>query len=138
MQHLGVQLHKNVSGVRIEQGAVVYSNYRGQERCLASDHVIVAQGASANPVLAEALQTNVVLTSLLCHAEGDGAEAIVQALSCNTQFASMSDVTTRAAEAARCKTRLGPYLAASAALMASRVTARLSRSFSRMHSSCAR
>ena len=80
-------------------------------------------GDAGTAVLAEALQTNVVLTSLLCHAEGDGAEAIVQALSCNTQFASMSDVTTRAAEAARCKTRLGPYLAASAALINRAVSA---------------
>jgi len=67
LQHLGVQLHKNVSGVRIEQGAVVYSNYRGQERCLASDHVIVAQGASANPVLAEALHE----AGFSVHAIGD-------------------------------------------------------------------
>ena len=64
-------------------------------------------------VLAEALQTNVVLTSLLCHAEGEGAEAIVQAITCNSQFATLTDPETRRSEATRCKTRLGPYLAES-------------------------
>ena len=68
-------------------------------------------------MLAEALQSNHVLTSLLCHAEGEGAEVLVEALSCNSKHAGDPQA------AGACKTRLAPYLAASASLINKAVTA---------------
>jgi 2,4-dienoyl-CoA reductase-like NADH-dependent reductase (Old Yellow Enzyme family)/thioredoxin reductase len=55
LPELGVSLVKNATGVRILDGQVAYVNYRGQERTVAADHVIVATGASGDSTLADSL-----------------------------------------------------------------------------------
>jgi hypothetical protein len=73
-------------------------------------------GEAGTAVLAEALLTNHQLTSLLCHAEDKGAEAIVEALSCNQKLVSVAQ-DARASAAAACKIMLPTYLRESAALI---------------------
>ncbi len=53
--HLGVTVNTDATDVRIEDQRVVYRNARGQERGVAADHVIVAQGASGDSSVADAL-----------------------------------------------------------------------------------
>ena len=60
LKELGVNLIKNAGDIAIEQGngnkQVSYNNQRGQRRAIATDHVIVAQGATANSTLADTLK----------------------------------------------------------------------------------
>lgn len=56
LQHLGVTLIKKATAIAIGDQQVSYSNYRGQQRSIDTDHVIVAQGATGNLSLAEKLQ----------------------------------------------------------------------------------
>ncbi|MCB1844583.1 MAG: FAD-dependent oxidoreductase [Halioglobus sp.] len=56
IEHLGVSLNLGASEVRILDGAVAYTNYRGQQRSVAADHVIVAKGARGNTTLADTLR----------------------------------------------------------------------------------
>jgi NADPH-dependent 2,4-dienoyl-CoA reductase/sulfur reductase-like enzyme len=53
LNHLGVTLITRADDIAIEQQSVSYTNYRGQRRTLAADHIIVAQGASGDTALAE-------------------------------------------------------------------------------------
>tara|TARA_B110000503_G_scaffold22699_1_gene35277 strand:- start:11399 stop:13522 length:2124 start_codon:yes stop_codon:yes gene_type:complete len=55
LSHLGVTLVTKADNIAIEERSVSYSNYRGQRRRLAADHVIVAKGASGDIALAEQL-----------------------------------------------------------------------------------
>jgi 2,4-dienoyl-CoA reductase-like NADH-dependent reductase (Old Yellow Enzyme family)/thioredoxin reductase len=53
--HLNVSVNLEAKDFRIEEKQVVYTNERGQERSVAADHVIVAQGATGDSTLAEQL-----------------------------------------------------------------------------------
>lgn len=53
--HLGVSINVDATDIRIEDHSVAYTNARGQQRRVAADHVIVAQGATGNTALAETL-----------------------------------------------------------------------------------
>lgn len=59
LKELGVTLVKKADGIVIEQGngnkQVSYNNPGGQRRAIATDHVIVAQGATASSTLADTL-----------------------------------------------------------------------------------
>ncbi|GAB5450641.1 MAG: NAD(P)/FAD-dependent oxidoreductase [Halioglobus sp.] len=65
--HLGVTLNTNATDVRIEEQSVVYRNERGQERRVAADQVIVAQGASGDSSVADALAD----AGFMVHSVGD-------------------------------------------------------------------
>ena len=60
LKELGVNLIKNAGDIAIEHSngnkQVSYNNQRGQRRAIATDHVIVAQGATANSTLADTLK----------------------------------------------------------------------------------
>jgi 2,4-dienoyl-CoA reductase-like NADH-dependent reductase (Old Yellow Enzyme family)/NADPH-dependent 2,4-dienoyl-CoA reductase/sulfur reductase-like enzyme len=56
LRELGVTVLKRAGDIVIEDAAVSYTNFRGQRRRIAAGHVIVAQGASAELTLAEALR----------------------------------------------------------------------------------
>lgn len=66
-QHLQVSINVGASAIRIDDHRVLYTNERGQERSIAADHVIVAQGASADTTLAD----NLVASGFKVHAIGD-------------------------------------------------------------------
>ncbi len=53
--HLGVSINVGARDIRIGDHSVSYTNERAQERSVAADHVIVAQGAAANTTLADTL-----------------------------------------------------------------------------------
>jgi 2,4-dienoyl-CoA reductase (NADPH2) len=53
LNHLGVTLITRADDIAIEKQSVSYTNYRGQRRRLAVDHIIVAKGASGDTALAE-------------------------------------------------------------------------------------
>jgi len=53
IEHLGVSLNTQATAFRILDHAVSYTNCRGQQRSIAADHVIVAQGARGNTALAD-------------------------------------------------------------------------------------
>ncbi|MEM9255060.1 MAG: NAD(P)/FAD-dependent oxidoreductase [Pseudomonadota bacterium] len=63
----GVTLNRQAQQIRITNHAVVYSNERGQERTVAADHVIVAQGASGDTRTAERFEK----AGFAVHAIGD-------------------------------------------------------------------
>lgn len=53
---LHVRLHAGVTDVAIDRDAVAYTTVHGQRRRVGADHVIVAQGASGDTTLADALR----------------------------------------------------------------------------------
>lgn len=56
LKELGVAIQNNARNIHIGQHTVSYTNYRGQERTVDADHVIVAQGATGNTALADTLR----------------------------------------------------------------------------------
>lgn len=58
LEHLDVTLILNASDINISEQHVNYTNYRGQQRCIDVDHVIVAKGATGDTTLAEQLQAS--------------------------------------------------------------------------------
>lgn len=56
LAHLNVTLINKAQEISIGDNTVSYRNYRGQQRSIAADHVIVAKGASGDSTLAESLQ----------------------------------------------------------------------------------
>ena len=64
---LGVSLVRQAEQITIDNHAVSYTNLRQQRRSVAADHVIVARGASGNPLLKEQLET----AGLKVHSVGD-------------------------------------------------------------------
>ncbi len=67
LNHLGVTLINNAADIAIGKQAVSYTNPRGQCRSIDANHIIVAQGATANMGLAEELTA----TGLKVHTIGD-------------------------------------------------------------------
>ncbi len=67
LAQLGVGLLTKARDISIGDHTVSYTNYRGQQRTLAADHVIVAKGASANTTLREQFEAEGIPT----HAIGD-------------------------------------------------------------------
>ncbi len=55
LKEMGVTLVAQAGNVTILDGKVAYTNDRGQERTVETDHVIVAQGATGDATLADAL-----------------------------------------------------------------------------------
>lgn len=53
LETLGVVILNNARDIAIGENTVNYTNYRGQERRVAADHVIVAKGATGDTTLAE-------------------------------------------------------------------------------------
>lgn len=53
LKHLGVVILNQAEDIRIADRAVNYLNYRGQQRSVAADHVIVAKGATGDTRLAD-------------------------------------------------------------------------------------
>ncbi|MFT5484749.1 MAG: 2,4-dienoyl-CoA reductase (NADPH2), partial [Halieaceae bacterium] len=53
LEHLGVAILNSASQISIGEQVVNYTNYRGQQRSIAADHVIVAKGATGDTTLAE-------------------------------------------------------------------------------------
>ena len=56
LQELGVAIQSGARDVRIGDREVSYTNYRGQERTVSADHVVVARGATGDLELADRLQ----------------------------------------------------------------------------------
>jgi len=67
LDHLGVMLIRRASEITIEDKAIRYTNRRGQQRSFATDHVIVAKGASGDRSLAGTLAE----AGFVTHAIGD-------------------------------------------------------------------
>ena len=67
LDELGVNLTVNASHFTILDGKVRYTNERGQERMVTTDHVIVATGATGNHALADSLRE----AGLVVHTIGD-------------------------------------------------------------------
>ncbi len=65
--HLGVTTIRNAQDISIDERAISYTNYRGQRRSFATDHVIVAQGATGDTSLARELEA----AGFTTHAIGD-------------------------------------------------------------------
>ena len=53
LEHLGVTILNKASDISIGEHKVRYTNYRGQQRTLDTDHVIVAKGATGDTALAQ-------------------------------------------------------------------------------------
>ena len=54
--HLGVTLIRQAGDIAIDDGAVSYTNFRGQRRSVETDHVIVARGAEGDTSLVDSLR----------------------------------------------------------------------------------
>ncbi|MFT4826681.1 MAG: 2,4-dienoyl-CoA reductase (NADPH2) [Halioglobus sp.] len=67
LEHLGVVILNNASQINIGEQVVNYTNYRGQQRSVAADHVIVAKGATGDTALADQFKA----AGLSTHAIGD-------------------------------------------------------------------
>lgn len=67
LEHLGVVILNDASAIEIGHQSVSYVNYRGQQRSVAADHVIVAKGAQGNTALADELSA----AGFSTHAIGD-------------------------------------------------------------------
>lgn len=67
LEHLGVRLLTQASDISIGDQVVNYTNYRGQQRSVAANHVIVAKGASGDESLAEQFRS----AGFKTHAIGD-------------------------------------------------------------------
>ncbi|MFT4613714.1 MAG: 2,4-dienoyl-CoA reductase (NADPH2) [Bacteroidia bacterium] len=67
LEELGVSITVNASDFNILDRQVVYTNERGQERRVATDHVIVATGATGDHALADSLKA----AGLAVHTIGD-------------------------------------------------------------------
>lgn len=67
LEHLGVRILTKANDISIGDHLVSYTNYRGQQRSLASDHVIVAKGASGDERLADRFRD----AGFTTHAIGD-------------------------------------------------------------------
>ncbi|MFB3077709.1 MAG: FAD-dependent oxidoreductase, partial [Lysobacterales bacterium] len=72
LKHLDVTLIKNANDIAIEDKKVAYTNYRGQQRSIDTNHVIVAQGATGNTELAEQLRGAGFSTHTIGDCEGVG------------------------------------------------------------------
>ncbi len=57
LRHLGVTMINKAGDIAIGDHQVSYRNYRNQQRSFPADHVIVAQGASGDTALADALRS---------------------------------------------------------------------------------
>jgi 2,4-dienoyl-CoA reductase-like NADH-dependent reductase (Old Yellow Enzyme family)/thioredoxin reductase len=67
LKHLGVTLLNNARDIAIEETGVSYINYRGQQRLLDADQVVVAQGATGD----DTLTNNLREAGLTVHSIGD-------------------------------------------------------------------
>jgi 2,4-dienoyl-CoA reductase (NADPH2) len=67
LEHLGVVILNNASQINIGEQVVNYTNYRGQQRSVAADHVIVAKGATGDTALADQFKA----AGMSAHAIGD-------------------------------------------------------------------
>jgi 2,4-dienoyl-CoA reductase (NADPH2) len=67
LEHLGVVILNNASQINIGEQVVNYTNYRGQQRSVAADHVIVAKGATGDTALADQFKA----AGISAHAIGD-------------------------------------------------------------------
>ncbi|MFK7730126.1 MAG: NAD(P)/FAD-dependent oxidoreductase [Pseudomonadales bacterium] len=67
LEHLGVRVLTKASDITIGDHEVSYINYRGQQRSLATDHVIVAKGATGDESLADLFRE----AGFATHAIGD-------------------------------------------------------------------
>jgi 2,4-dienoyl-CoA reductase-like NADH-dependent reductase (Old Yellow Enzyme family)/thioredoxin reductase len=56
LKHLGVTIIRQAEAIAIDDHAVSYTNFRGQRRAIATDHVVVARGAQGDSSLADALR----------------------------------------------------------------------------------
>ncbi|MCX2979653.1 FAD-binding protein [Halieaceae bacterium IMCC14734] len=72
LDELGVVIIKNAKDIAIADHQVSYINYRGQQRHLETDHVIVAQGATGNTELAEQLESAGFTTHTIGDCNGVG------------------------------------------------------------------
>ena len=72
LDELGVVIIKNAKDIAIADHQVGYVNYRGQQRHLETDHVIVAQGATGNTALAEQLDSARFTTHTIGDCNGVG------------------------------------------------------------------
>jgi NADPH-dependent 2,4-dienoyl-CoA reductase/sulfur reductase-like enzyme len=57
LKHLGVTMIKQADDIAIGDHQITYRNYRNQQRSFNTDHVIVAQGATGDTVLADELRS---------------------------------------------------------------------------------
>jgi 2,4-dienoyl-CoA reductase-like NADH-dependent reductase (Old Yellow Enzyme family)/thioredoxin reductase len=57
LRNLGVELIRQAEDIAIGDHEVSYTNFRGQQRAIEADHVIVAKGAEGDHTLAEKLRT---------------------------------------------------------------------------------
>ena len=67
LHHLDVTLIKTATKITIGDSNVSYTNDRGQQRSVDSDHVIIAKGACGNSALAEQLKA----AGFITHSIGD-------------------------------------------------------------------
>ena len=67
LDHLGVTRINNAGGIAIDEHCVSYSNYRGQQRSIHADNVIVAMGATKDTRLAETFKS----AGFVTHTIGD-------------------------------------------------------------------
>jgi 2,4-dienoyl-CoA reductase (NADPH2) len=67
LEHLGVVILNNASQINIGEQMVNYTNYRGQQRSVAADHVIVAKGATGDTALVDQFKA----AGVSAHAIGD-------------------------------------------------------------------
>jgi pyruvate/2-oxoglutarate dehydrogenase complex dihydrolipoamide dehydrogenase (E3) component len=67
LRHLGVTIITQAQDIAIGAAQVTYKNYRGQDRAIDTDHVIVAQGATGDTRLADTLQS----AGFTAHSIGD-------------------------------------------------------------------
>ncbi|MEM8497092.1 MAG: FAD-dependent oxidoreductase [Pseudomonadota bacterium] len=67
LMHLDVKILNKASDISIDAQSVSYTNYRGQRRNIACDHVIVAKGATGNTDLAQQFEA----AGLKTHSIGD-------------------------------------------------------------------
>ncbi len=67
LKELGVTLVNKAEEIAVLDHVVLYRNYRGQERCVGADHVVVAKGAEGDLKLADSLRS----AGLSVHTVGD-------------------------------------------------------------------
>lgn len=67
LEHLGVTILNKATDISIDAQSVSYTNYRGQQRSVATDHVIVAKGATGDTTLVEQFKA----AGFTTHAIGD-------------------------------------------------------------------
>ncbi len=67
LKHLGVNLIRQAEDIAIGEATVSYTNFRGQQRTIATEQVIVARGATGDAALADQLKA----AGLTVHSIGD-------------------------------------------------------------------